>query len=221
MELWHTLSLPYKHRPMAKVIKSKTPTIVSYKTLYEEFSHNLTFKPAMKTLGTTSKISLGDDKLNLLKEVNEIFATENSEKEVSWNEFSKNLMSSYKALDNSNVSDNKMDLELSLLRILKTLDKHKEALDEIEESILDFIHKSIRRNPPVYIAKTRDVKTDKVYFTAKTFIPTAGGGKKEVKVYLGNADNFDNDTKSAKAKSEAVKLIRAAIEAKSKAGEFK
>lgn len=206
---------------MAKVIKSKTPTIVSYKTLYEEFSHNLTFKPAMKTLGTTSKISLGTNKLNLLDEINEIYTNENPEKQISWNEFSKNLIASYKSLDKNEVSDNKMDLELSLLRILNTLNKHKEALDEIEESILDFIHKSIRRNPPVYIAKTRDVKTDKVYFTAKTFIPLPGGGKKEVKVYLGNADKFDNDTKSAKAKSEAVKLIRAAIEAKSKAGEFK
>lgn len=212
--------MPYKQRTMAKVIKSKTPTIVSYKTLYEEFSHNLTFKPAMKTLGTTSKISLDIEKLNLLKEVNEIFTTDNPEKEVNRHEFSKNLMSSYKALENSDVSDNKMDLELSILRILNTLNKHKEALDEIEESILDFIHKSIRRNPPVYIAKTRDVKTDKVYFTAKTFIPIAGGGKKEVKVYLGNADKFGNDTKSSKAKSEAVKLIREAIEAKSKAGEF-
>lgn len=213
--------MTYKHQSMAKVIKSKTPTIVSYKTLYEEFSHNLTFKPAMKTFGTTSKISIDIDKLNLLNQANEIFTNENPEKQVSWHEFSKNLMASYKALGDSDISDNKMDLELSILRILNTLNKHKEALDEIEESVLDFIHKSIRRNPPVYIAKTRDVKTDKVYFTAKTFIPIAGGGKKEVKVYLGNADNFDNDTKSAKAKSLAVKLIREAIEEKSKSGEFK
>lgn len=205
---------------MAKVIKSKTPTIVSYKTLYEEFSHNLTFKPAMKTFGTTSKISMDIDKLNLLKQVNEIFTNENPEKQVSWHEFSKSLMASFKTLDNNDISDNKKDLELSILRILNTLDKHKEALDEIEESILDFIHKSIRRNPPVYIAKTKDIKTEKVYFTAKTFIPIAGGGKKEIKVYLGNADKFDNDTKSAKAKNLAVKLLRDAIEEKSKSGEF-
>jgi len=206
---------------MAKILKSKTPTIVSYKTLYDEFSHNLTFKPAMKTLGTTSKITLDINKLNLLKKVNEIFSSENSENQVGSNEFSKNLIKSYKELDKNDVSDYKMDLELSLLRILNTLNKHKEALDEIEESILDFIHKSIRRNPPVYIAKTRDVKTDKVYFTAKTFIPTVGGGKKEVKVYLGSADNFDNDTKSTKAKNLAIKLIREAIAEKSKSGEFK
>lgn len=64
-------------------------------------------------------------------------------------------------------------------RILDVLTKHKDALSEIEDAILDLIQKSVRMNPPVYIAKTKDPKTEKVYFNAKTFIPLKGERKKK------------------------------------------
>jgi hypothetical protein len=41
-----------------------------------------------------------------------------------------------------------------------------------------------------------------------------------VKVYLGKAADFDNDTKSQKAKVLGEKLLRKAIEEKASKGEF-
>ncbi len=165
--------MPQQLKTMAKpitkkdVIKSKTPTIVSYDTLYEEFEHGLKFKPALSDKGLSRP---------LIEE---------------------------------------------RLRILNVLNKHKEALSEIEDAILDLIQKSIRMNPPVYIAKTKDPKTDKVYFNAKTFIPLKGGKKKEVKVYLGSAALYNNDTKSPVAKAKAIEKLQKAIADKSSKGEFK
>jgi hypothetical protein len=106
-------------------------------------------------------------------------------------------------------------------RILDVLTKHKDALSEIEDAILDLIQKSVRMNPPVYIAKTKDPKTEKVYFNAKTFIPLKGGKKKEVKVYLGSASLYGNDTKSPLAKTKAIEKLQKAIADKAAKGEFK
>ena len=96
-------------------------------------------------------------------------------------------------------------------RILSLLDKHKDALDEIEDAILLFIHDAIRIKPPVYIARTKDVKTDIEYFTAKTIIPIKGGKKKEIKVYVGKAEDFNYNTKSPEAKLKGEKIMRATI----------
>ncbi len=111
-------------------------------------------------------------------------------------------------------------LKEDLFRILDVLHKHKDALSEIEDEMLNFIQKSVRLKPPVYVARTKDPKTDIEYFNAKTFIPLKGGRKKEVKVYLGKAADFDNDTKSQKAKVLGEKLLRKAIEEKASKGEF-
>jgi hypothetical protein len=107
-----------------------------------------------------------------------------------------------------------------LMRLLNLLTKHKDVIDEIEDEMLNFVQKSISLKPPVYVARTKDPKTDIEYFNAKTFIPLKGGKKKEVKVYLGKAAEFANDTKSPKAKELGERLLRQAIEEKSKNGEF-
>ncbi len=111
-------------------------------------------------------------------------------------------------------------LKEDLFRILDVLFKHKDALSEIEDEMLNFIQKSVRLKPPVYVARTKDPKTDIEYFNAKTFVPLKGGKKKEVKVYLGKATDFDNDTKSVKAKLLGEKLLKKAIEEKASKGEF-
>jgi hypothetical protein len=111
-------------------------------------------------------------------------------------------------------------LKNDLFRILDVLHKHKDALSEIEDEMLNFIQKSIRLKPPVYVARTKDIKTDIEYFNAKTFMPLKGGKKKEVKVYLGKATDFDNDTKSIEAKLLGEKLLKKAIEEKASKGEF-
>jgi hypothetical protein len=112
-------------------------------------------------------------------------------------------------------------LRNDLNRVIEVLHKHKNVLAEIEDEILNFLQKSIHLKPPVYVARTKDPKTEIEYFNAKTFIPIQGGAKKEIKVYLGKASDFDNDTKSAKAKILGEKLLRKAIEEKGKNGEFK
>lgn len=111
-------------------------------------------------------------------------------------------------------------LREDLLRLLNLLTKHKSVLDEIEGEMLNFIQKSVRLKPPVYVARTKDPKTDIEYFNAKTFVPLKSGRKKEVKVYLGKAADFDNDTKSPMAKALGEKLLRKAIEEKASKGEF-
>jgi len=111
-------------------------------------------------------------------------------------------------------------LREDLMRLLNLLTKHKSVLDEIEEEMLNFIQKAVRLKPPVYVARTKDPKTDIEYFNAKTFVPLKSGRKKEVKVYLGKAADFDNDTKSPMAKALGEKLLRKAIEEKTSKGEF-
>jgi hypothetical protein len=111
-------------------------------------------------------------------------------------------------------------LKNDLNRLLEVLHKHKDVISEIEDEMLNFIQKAIHLKPPVYVARTKDPKTEIEYFNAKTFIPLKGGKKKEVKVYLGKATEFDNDTKSPKAKLLGEKLLKKAIEEKASKGEF-
>jgi hypothetical protein len=95
--------------------------------------------------------------------------------------------------------------------LLAIIEKHKLILEEIEESSIKFLTKAIIDNPPVYVARTRDKKTDIEYFVAKTFIPLKGGKKKEIKVYLGKAEEFNNDTKSNDARNKGFMLLRGAL----------
>jgi len=144
------------------IVKSVTPTIVSYETLKEEFTDGLRFKPAFGIGGAF---------------------------------FNPNLVNVLNSL-------------------LKVLDKNKTALEEIEDATLNFLVAAIKENPPVYIARTRDINTDIEYFIAKTFIPTKGGKKKEIKVYLGKASDYDNDTKNNEARVKGKRLLRKALQEK-------
>ena len=99
--------------------------------------------------------------------------------------------------------------------LLEILKKNKSVLDEIEDATIKFLTASIMENPPVYIARTRDKKTDIEYFIAKTFIPLKGGKKKEVKVYLGKASDFENDTMNNMARVKGKSLLIRALKEKS------
>ena len=57
----------------------------------------------------------------------------------------------------------------------------------------------------------KNKENDKEYFTAKTFMPQKGGKKKEVKVYLGKAEDYDFNTKSPKAKRDAEHKMRTTL----------
>jgi hypothetical protein len=58
----------------------------------------------------------------------------------------------------------------------------------------------LHARPDVYVARTTNKQNDQEYFTAKTFIPQKGGKRKEVKVYVGKAEDFHFDTKNLEAK---------------------
>ena len=109
----------------------------------------------------------------------------------------------------SSVSDDFIKKQPSSVRqilekVRDTMEKHKGALDEIEDVLLEYQQLVILYNPTVYVAQTKDVKTDIKYFTAKTFWPLKGGKRKEIKIYLGKAADYDNDTQSKRAKKEAA-----------------
>jgi hypothetical protein len=56
------------------------------------------------------------------------------------------------------------------------------------------------------------VKTDIEYFLAKTFFPIKDGKRKEVKIYLGKAEFYNNDTRSMEAQRDAeVKMTTTLI----------
>lgn len=83
--------------------------------------------------------------------------------------------------------------------VLDLLTKHKDTLDEIEYAMLDFVQFQVMSNPKVIVSRTKDVKTEKIYFTAKTHFPLKGGKRKEVRIYLGKAEEFNNDTLNKRA----------------------
>jgi hypothetical protein len=98
--------------------------------------------------------------------------------------------------------------------------KHEKALDEIGDVVLEYEQLAEMINPTVYIARTTDVKTGIEYFTAKSFWPIKDFKKKVVKIYLGKASQYDNDTKSLKAKSDAIEKMRQTLARRVRAGEI-
>jgi hypothetical protein len=118
-------------------------------------------------------------------------------------------LSKLKRFHPSNTTDkfNQM-VEQKREELLDCLEKNKEVIDEIEEKILDFIKHSIARYPDVYVARTKNKENDQEYFTAKTFIPQKGGKRKEVKVYVGKAEDYLYDTKNLQAKRDAFDKMK-------------
>lgn len=98
--------------------------------------------------------------------------------------------------------------------------KHKDALDEISNAILEFQQLSVIENPVVYVARTKDIKTGKEYFTAKTSWPLKDGKKKEIKIYLGKASEFDGNTLSVEAKELAKTKMKKTLSRRKQLGEI-
>lgn len=108
----------------------------------------------------------------------------------------------------------------ALKKIKDVMSKHKKALDEIGEAMLYYQRLIVIENPTVYIARTTDIKTGIEYFTAKTNWPMADFKKKVVKIYLGKSSQYGNDTKSVKAKNEALLKMRQTLARRMRAGEI-
>jgi hypothetical protein len=104
--------------------------------------------------------------------------------------------------------------------VLNKLMENKELLDVIEEKMLNYLQEMAIQSPQVYIARTKDIKTDIEYFTAKTFWEQKGGVKKEIKIYIGKAEDYDNDTRNPKAKKDAILKMAETLRRRKDAGEI-
>lgn len=98
--------------------------------------------------------------------------------------------------------------------------KHRLGLKEMQEAALEVKQEWIIEQPSVYVAKTRDTKTDREYFTAKTFWPLKNGKIKEIKIYLGRAEDFENDTMSIRARETAKRKMSETLRRRKDNGEI-
>ena len=103
------------------------------------------------------------------------------------------------------------ELEDKLQKVLSYLDENKEVFNQLDEFVKDFEQHQVLMNPTIHVARTKDKKTEIEYFTAKTFFPLTGGKRKEVKIHLGRADNYNYDTQNKRAKRDAVVKMRQTI----------
>ena len=103
------------------------------------------------------------------------------------------------------------ELEDKLEKVLSYLDEKKEVFSQLDELVKDFEQHQVLMNPTIHVARTKDKKTEIEYFTAKTFFPLTGGKRKEVKIHLGRADNYNFDTQNKQAKRDATIKMRQTI----------
>ena len=99
------------------------------------------------------------------------------------------------------------NVEAAVSRLQELARKYRTMMAELQEAYIDYQQEWIISEPTVYVARTKDKKNDHEYFTAKTFWPTKEGAKKEVKIYLGKAEEFGNDTMSVRAREYAKKKM--------------
>lgn len=85
--------------------------------------------------------------------------------------------------------------------------KYRSFMKEIQDAFIEHNQEWIIFQPTVYVARTKDKKNDQEYFTAKTVWPLKNGKTKEIKIYLGKAEEFDNDTMNSRAKEYAKKKM--------------
>lgn len=85
------------------------------------------------------------------------------------------------------------------------------TMDEVKKICDDIIKKKqheMMLNPRVYIAKTKDPKTDLYYLNCKVFFPFSISEKKEVKVYIGKMSDFPKGTKDPNAQKIGKQKMR-------------
>lgn len=100
------------------------------------------------------------------------------------------------------------DLKKKREKIIEFLNTNKDVFDQLDLLVTDYEQYKVLMNPTIHVARSKDTLTDIEYFKAKTFFPYPNGERKEVKIHLGKAENYDFDTKSDKAKKEALWKMR-------------
>lgn len=92
------------------------------------------------------------------------------------------------------------------MSVLETLKKYKKEIIEIEEKMVQYLQLDIIREPSVYIAVLKDTRNPEYEnITAKTFWPIVGGGKKEIRIYIGRASDFPHIERSNLSSCEEIK----------------
>ena len=101
------------------------------------------------------------------------------------------------------------ELEEKRQAILHLLDDKKEIIDHLDRLITDFEQFKVRINPTVYITRRKSPENKElVYFQARTFYPYPDGRRKDVVIYIGRVEKYDNDTKNPKLRRDAVKKMK-------------
>lgn len=78
-------------------------------------------------------------------------------------------------------------------RILQTLEKNRQQIEEIEQLMVDYEREYTLEQPPVYLTMVKDQRgSDSTYLYVKTFWPEMGGKRKEIRKYIGTKENFPN-----------------------------
>lgn len=118
--------------------------------------------------------------------------------------------------------------EMKLVRqeVVNLLDKHKKAIIEVEEKMIEYVQLDTIKDPSVYIAILKDTRNPEFEnVTAKTFWPLVGGGKKEIRIYLGRLSEFSHLKRSdittdKTIKEKAHKMMKDYLSEKYKNGEL-
>ena len=92
------------------------------------------------------------------------------------------------------------------MSVLESLNKYKKEIIEIEEKMVQYLQLDIIRDPSVYIAILKDSRNPEFEnITAKTFWPIVGGGKREIRIYVGRASQLSDIERKNLASSDEVK----------------
>ena len=122
--------------------------------------------------------------------------------------------------DGGNAKRTPKNVKVAIDKLQEVARKHRLGLEEMQEAALEVKQEWIIEQPSVYVARTRDTKTDHEYFTAKTFWPMKSGKTKEIKIYLGKAEDFGNDTMSIRAKETAKRKMSETLRRRKDDGEI-
>lgn len=122
--------------------------------------------------------------------------------------------------DGGTVKRTPKNVKAAIDKLQEVARKYRLGLEEMQDAALDVKQEWIIEEPSVYVARTRDTKTDLEYFTAKTFWPLKNGKTKEIKVYLGKAEDFGNDTMSIRARETAKKKMSETLRRRKDNGEI-
>jgi hypothetical protein len=90
--------------------------------------------------------------------------------------------------------------------VLESLKKYKKEILEIEEKMVQYLQLDIIREPSIYIAVLKDTRNPEYEnITAKTFWPLVGGGKKEIRIYIGRISDYPHIKRSNLSSSDEIK----------------